>query len=61
MLPQKCSKPDAPFPMKGDTRESEDFMAVPFFWISDEAVSIVLSIQIKEAGDKGLVDGCGLI
>lgn len=47
--------------MKGDTRESEDFMAVPFFWISDEAVSIVLSIQIKEAGDKGLVDGSGLI
>lgn len=47
--------------MEGDTRESEDFRAIPFFWIPDEAVAIVLSTQIKEAGEKGLVDGCGLI
>ena len=45
--------------MKGDTRESEDFRAIPFFWISDEAVSMVISIGIKEAGEKDLVDGCG--
>lgn len=47
--------------MKDDTGESEDFRAIPFFWISDEAVSIVISIGIKEEGEKGLVDGCGFI
>ena len=47
--------------MKGDTRENEDFRAIPFFRISDEALSIIISIRIKEAGEKGLVDGCGFI